>query len=150
MSNFKAASLFSLVPQTLSQNERRRRFEDNLAAIFMGFVLVFLVCHFPRLALNIHELFNLGEAMRCEDRGRPGFSVWSLVLISISHFLLVVNSSTNILIYCLLSSKFREECALLLGRAAGWGRRRSSPEQQQQQQQQHQHNGNGANRRADA
>ena len=29
-------------------NERRRIFEDNLAAVCMGFVLVFLVCHFPR------------------------------------------------------------------------------------------------------
>ena len=42
-------------------NERRRRFEDNLAAIFMGFVLVFLVCHFPRLLLNIHELITLRD-----------------------------------------------------------------------------------------
>ena len=44
-------------------NERRRRFEDNLAAIFMGFVLVFLVCHFPRLLLNIHELVTLRDAL---------------------------------------------------------------------------------------
>ena len=29
-------------------NERRRIFEDNLAAVCMGFVLVFLVCHCPR------------------------------------------------------------------------------------------------------
>ena len=27
----------------------------------MGFVLVFLVCHFPRLLLNIHELITLRE-----------------------------------------------------------------------------------------
>ncbi|TRY63922.1 hypothetical protein TCAL_14299 [Tigriopus californicus] len=94
-------------------NERRRRFEDNLAAIFMGFVLVFLVCHFPRLLLNIHELITIREAMECTNLGEHGFSLWSLILISISHFLLVLNSSTNILIYCLLSSKFREECSAL-------------------------------------
>lgn len=94
-------------------NERRRRFEDNLAAIFMGFVLVFLVCHFPRLLLNIHELITIREAMECTKQNEHGFSLWSLILISISHFLLVLNSSTNILIYCLLSSKFREECSAL-------------------------------------
>lgn len=37
----------------------------------------------------------------------------SLIMISISHILLVVNSSTNIFIYCFLSSKFRQECAKL-------------------------------------
>ena len=48
--------------------------------------------------------------MICMEDGRQGFSLWSMVLITISHVLLVLNSSINILIYCLLSSKFREEC----------------------------------------
>lgn len=48
--------------------------------------------------------------MVCMEDGRQGFSLWSMVLITISHVLLVLNSSINILIYCLLSSKFREEC----------------------------------------
>jgi len=100
-------------------NERRPRFEDNLAAIFMGFVLVFLVCHTPRLLLNIHELATIREAMQCEQAGKNGFPLWSLILISVSHLLLVLNSSINILIYCLLSSKFREECRLLFRRAFG-------------------------------
>ena len=30
--------------------------ERNMAFIMMGYVIVFLVCHFPRLLLNIHEL----------------------------------------------------------------------------------------------
>ncbi len=97
-------------------NERRRRFEDNLAAIFMGFALVFLLCHLPRLLLNIHELLTIKYALECTRRGQQGFSLWSLVLISVSHVLLVLNSSINILIYCLLSSKFREECAALVRR----------------------------------
>ena len=33
--------------------------EDNMAVIFMGFILVFLVCHLPRLLLNIHELATI-------------------------------------------------------------------------------------------
>ena len=40
----------------------RRRVESNLAAIMMGYVLVFLICHAPRLLLNIHELANIREA----------------------------------------------------------------------------------------
>ena len=55
--------------------------------------------------------FFFQEAVLCSEKGYPPFSVWSLIFISISHFLLVLNSATNILVYCLLSTKFREECA---------------------------------------
>ena len=92
-------------------NERRRSFEDNLAAIFMGFVLVFLVCHMPRLLLNIHELVVMKGAMECRNQNHEPFSLWSLILISVSHFLLVLNSGTNILVYCFMSTKFRKECS---------------------------------------
>ena len=30
-----------------------------MAVIFMGFILVFLICHSPRLFLNIHELATI-------------------------------------------------------------------------------------------
>ena len=42
-----------------SSNESRRSKEDNMAIIFMGFILVFLICHLPRLLLNIHELVTV-------------------------------------------------------------------------------------------
>ena len=73
-----------------------------------------LLYFFSRLLLNIHELITIKEAMMCGKQGHHPFSVWSMVTISISHFLLVLNSATNILVYCLLSSKFREECSKIL------------------------------------
>ena len=94
-----------------SINEKRRYFEDNLAAIFMGFVFVFLICHMPRLFLNIHELIVMKGAMECQYHRQEPFSMWSLILINVSHLLLVLNSSTNILVYCFMSSKFRKECS---------------------------------------
>ena len=94
-----------------SINEKRRCFEDNLAAIFMGFVFVFLICHMPRLFLNIHELIVMKGAMECQYHRQEPFSMWSLILINVSHLLLVLNSSTNILVYCFMSSKFRKECS---------------------------------------
>lgn len=112
------------------RNERRRIFEDNLAAVCMGFVLVFLLCHVPRLLLNIHELITIKEAMLCGQQGHHPFSVWSMVTISVSHFLLVLNSATNILVYCVLSSKIREECIKIIKRQSSrpklW-RRRARP-----------------------
>ena len=45
-------------PPSLTVNESRRKKEDNMAVIFMGFILVFLVCHLPRYALLLHSLFK--------------------------------------------------------------------------------------------
>ncbi len=40
-------------PPSLTVNESRRKKEDNMAVIFMGFILVFLVCHLPRFQIQI-------------------------------------------------------------------------------------------------
>ena len=84
-----------------------------MAAIFMGFIFVFLVCHLPRLLLNIHELATLEHSMECQRAGKEPLGFWTLITIPSSHVLLVINSSTNIFIYSILSSKFREECRKL-------------------------------------
>ena len=44
------------------------------------------------------------------------FPLWSLVVMCVSHLLLVVNSSINILVYCVLSTKFREEACKVWSR----------------------------------
>ena len=108
------------------------------ASIFMGYILVFLVCHSPRLMLNIYELFTIRQAMQCQAVGFTPFPVWpqvslnsvtfqswSLIAIVAAHpqvftafseLFLVLNSSINILIYSLLSSRFRDEVVKGVGR----------------------------------
>jgi hypothetical protein len=63
-------------PPALTNNEQRRKKEDNMAVIFMGFILVFLICHFPRLLLNIHELATIQHAMACQTAGFNAFPYW--------------------------------------------------------------------------
>ena len=43
---------------TATQQARRKQ-EDNLAVVFMGIVLVFLICHSPRL--GVHSFFLPAE-----------------------------------------------------------------------------------------
>ena len=50
-----------------------------LATIFMGYILVFLVCHSPRLMLNIYELFTIRQAMECQSVGLDAFPLWPQV-----------------------------------------------------------------------
>ena len=68
-------------PTAISVNESRRKKEDNMAVIFMGFIIVFLVCHLPRLLLNIHELFTIENAIKCIEADQEGFPLWSGVAI---------------------------------------------------------------------
>ena len=63
-----------------------------------------------RFILNIHELVVIGNAIKCMEQGQNGFPIWSLYMISISHLMLSLNSSTNIFIYFFLSSRFRQDC----------------------------------------
>jgi hypothetical protein len=68
-------------PTAISVNDSRRKKEDNMAVIFMGFILVFLVCHLPRLLLNIHELFTIENAIKCMEAGHDGFPLWTGVAV---------------------------------------------------------------------
>ena len=51
---------------TETQSSVRRKQEDNLAVVFMGIVLVFGVCHAPRLFLSIYEMTDIHRAMACQ------------------------------------------------------------------------------------
>ena len=52
------------------------------------------------------------------SHGYHAFPLWSHLLTNCSHILLILNSSINILIYCVLSSRFREEVRKCLKKMA--------------------------------
>lgn len=92
-----------------NQNGGRRRNEDRLAIIFMAIIFIFIICHFPRVLLDVHELATISNKQKCKAQGQSTFPFWSHLCLSISQFLLVVNSAVNMVVYCLLGSKFRSE-----------------------------------------
>ena len=81
--------------------------------IFLGFVVVFLVCHLPRLILNFYEAANIRRWNDCEAAGKKHVPLWFFYTIVLSHLLLALNSATNILVYTSLSLQFRIECRKL-------------------------------------
>lgn len=110
----------------VAANDARRRVESNLAAIMMGYVLVFLICNFPRLMLNIDELARIRNVMWCAESGQRQFPLWTHYVMYVSHLLLVINSSINIIIYSCLSSKFRQEGRALILRCCCFNKSNSS------------------------
>ncbi len=93
------------------------RYEDNLAIIFMGIVLFFLISHLPRILMGIHEVVVHAQTRACEEAGVPAWEPWVHVVTNVSHLLLVVNGSVNSFIYCSLSSRFRAQVVRLAQRA---------------------------------
>jgi hypothetical protein len=71
--------MFSSFPSVHMSNARRRRTEDRMAVLFMGIVVVNLICHFPRILLNFYEMMVIEEAMACAAVGKRAFAVWAQV-----------------------------------------------------------------------
>ena len=88
---------------------QRRKHEDHLAMIFLGFIFVFLLCHLPRILLDIHELVTREHYLNCRRFHYNDFPAYISISIFISHITLVMSSATNLLIYCSLSSTYRKE-----------------------------------------
>ena len=58
---------FQMTHERVKKKNKQRASEMNLAAILLCIVFLFLVCHFPRILLNVHELFMLSDMLACGD-----------------------------------------------------------------------------------
>ena len=47
------------------KRNKQKASEMNLAAILLCIVVLFFICHFPRILLNVHEFFMLDNMLEC-------------------------------------------------------------------------------------
>ena len=80
------------------QTPQRR--EQTLTAIPLTIVLVFFFCGTPSLAVNVIDSV---------DSGLPDRYSSYVTLMVIANFLVVINSASNIIIYCFVGSQFRNK-----------------------------------------
>merc|ERR1712123_334600 len=71
--------------------------------ILITIVLIFMVCSIPRVVINGYEVYHL----IVKQDLLTDWPTWCDNVSSLSHLLLVINSSINIVIYTVKDDKFR-------------------------------------------
>ena len=92
-----------------SGSSDRERKESQLARVMMSYVVAFLFCNLPRLIVEMYNIANASDIIRCKDR----VPAWVKYMGQISVMMLVINSSINIMIYTYMSTEFRRELRAL-------------------------------------
>ena len=77
--------------------------------LLFSIVIVFLICHSPKVVLNIYEGTRIFE-----DTSTWIWPVWAEIVTNCSHLLLVINSSINIVIFMARDHKFRQALLQML------------------------------------
>ena len=77
----------------------------HLSLILICVICVFFICNFPRLLLNLYEMFHCDAIIACGDSFFP--PVWFICSNAVNHLLLVVNCIMNFVVYCYFNRSFR-------------------------------------------
>ena len=89
--------------------QSRNNQENELAKVLIGIVIMFVCCHALRFFINFYEAIIIKRLIWCHSKRQNGFSLWFLIAVDIKELMLVINSSTNMIIYCCLNSNFRQQ-----------------------------------------
>ena len=80
----------------------------NLARVLVTICIVFLLCNSLRLFLGLQAIINVNITIQCAAINKAWIPPsWMLIMESISHLLLLFSSSSNFLIYCTISTRFK-------------------------------------------
>ncbi|XP_023328276.1 probable G-protein coupled receptor 139 [Eurytemora carolleeae] len=90
---------------------RRAGSESRQALTLVVIAWIFLICHTPRILLNLVENLQMEHFYNCQ--GEMKVPAWFHCLTGLNHLLLILNSSINFLIYCVCGTRFRKELSML-------------------------------------
>jgi len=91
-----------------------------LAKTMMVLVMVFLILNTPRIILGVIEVTELSTVEQCYEHDLDyHVSKETYILDFIARFLVILNSSLNFVIYCLVGSEFRSKMFSRMNRRSG-------------------------------
>ena len=99
---YRGMKLPSFLSDQENIKEQRKMQESDLATVLIGIVVVFVLSHALRIFLNIYEMIKkLQNDQTC-------YPTWLDVTKVLNDLFLILNSSSNMIIYCCLNSTFRK------------------------------------------
>jgi len=104
---FRAISRARALHASLMSGNAHRR-DSTMATVLTSIVIIFVVCHTPKAALNIYEVWTAIFMSASPVEEDPKVILLLDILTNISHLLIVTNSSVNIIVYALKDFKFRQ------------------------------------------
>ena len=96
---------------------RKRRNDIKKTKILFLVVLLFVVCHSVRVAMNINEcvtmsnlnIKNFKDYEKAESKGCDVESIWTKYAKPLNQLLLIINATLNFFIYLLFDNGFKDE-----------------------------------------
>lgn len=95
-------------PNATAAHQQQLNEDNRQALVLFSIVIIFLISNVPRIALNLHEVFTIEQYKEDVSHGCIHLPFWVLLSGTVSQLLMVVNSSINFFIYCVMSALFRE------------------------------------------
>ena len=95
--NFK---IFCLFPQLCFHSNRN---EPNYAATLSSIIIIFIICHLPRLIKTVYEI-AFTKMVKNSGGSCDGFVNPSKCLVYFNNFILVINASSGFFVYCFIGS----------------------------------------------
>jgi len=107
--NFKIYRRISLSNKYFRAGSSRTK-EYHLAKTMMVLVIVFIVLNMPRLVLGLNEVLHMPALEKCfkQDYHYHQGKI-TYIVDSWARFLVILNSSVNFIIYCLVGSDFQSK-----------------------------------------
>jgi len=93
-------------PSVASQQQKK---ECNLATVLITTALTFWLLHMPRVFTSLYEALSVQAQMTCEKKDMDYMPLWFLYSIVVMNILLVINASSNFLIYLFAGNSFRDQ-----------------------------------------
>ena len=101
----QSSALTAIVIRSNS-SQRKMKKEADLARVFVGFVITFLISRSPSIVVYLVFL----ASMKKQSSGIIPLPLYAKMFLTINSLLITINSATNVLIYAGCSKQFRREC----------------------------------------